>query len=403
MMVAAATMHRVSPVTVLRAPGVARLLVSCLVGRVPQTAIGLLLLLRVRDLGGSYAVGGVAAGAFSIGLALGSPLLGRAVDARGQTRVLQVGAVVTAAALVALALLPEGTAAGPVLAFAFLAGAAHPPLSACLRTLWGTVLPDPRDRHAAFALEAPAQELCFIFGPLLLVSAVAVHSPSAALGLCALILLGGTLTFVATPASRAWRGAPRAGGGVPRPRALRTAGVQTLLLIGLGIGCSFGAIEVAITASAEAAGARGQIGVLMAVWGVGSIIGGLFAARSGAPADRAARVVLLLVALTAGDSLLVVAGPLWALGVALVLCGAAIAPLFTIVFSLAGDLARTGTVTEVFTWLSTGISAGVAVGAAAAGGLAGGAAGPAGGFAVGAVMVGAAALAARLRVGTLAV
>jgi MFS family permease len=396
-------MRPVSPASLLRAPGVARLLVSCLVGRVPQTAIGLLLLLRVRDLGGSYAVGGVAAGAFSIGLALGSPLLGRAVDTRGQTRALQMSAFLTAAALVALALLPAGTQAVPVLALAFVTGAAHPPLSACLRTLWGTVLTDPGDRHAAFALEAPAQELCFIFGPLVLVSAVAVHSPSAALGLCAVILLGGTLTFVATPASRGWRGSGRRDGALPRPVALAAAGVQTLLLIGLGIGCSFGAIEVAITASAEAAGARGQIGVLMAVWGVGSIIGGLLAARSGAPADRAARVVLLLAALTAADALLVVAGPLWALGAALVLCGAAIAPLFTIVFSLAGDLARTGTVTEVFTWLSTGISAGVAIGAAAAGALAGGAAGPAGGFAVGAVMVGAAAAAARLRVETLAV
>jgi predicted MFS family arabinose efflux permease len=392
----------VSPVAVLRTPGVARLLTSCLVGRVPQTAIGLLLLLRVRDLGGSYAVGGIAAGAFSLGLAFSSPLLGRAVDTRGQTRVLQVGAWVTSLALLALALLPDGTPAGPVLLLAFVCGAAHPPLSACLRTLWGTVLPDADARHAAFALEAPAQELCFIFGPLLLVSAVAVHDPSAALALCAVILLGGTLTFVATPASRDWRGSPRAA-GAPRVRALGAAGVRTLLLIGLGIGCSFGAIEVAITASAEAAGARGQIGVLMAVWGVGSILGGLLAARGGAPADRAARVVLLLVVLTVCDALLVVAGPLWVLGMGLVLCGAAIAPLFTIVFSLAGDLARTGTVTEVFTWLSTGISAGVAAGAAAAGAMAEGPLGPGGGFAAGALMVGAAALSARLRVGTLAV
>ncbi len=395
-------MRPMSPVAVLRLPGVARLLTACLVGRVPQTAIGLLLLLRVRDLGGSYAVGGIAAGAFSLGLAAGSPLLGRIVDTRGQTLVLQIGAWVTAAALLALAVLPDGTSAVVILALAFLCGATHPPLSACLRTLWGSVLPDADARHAAFALEAPAQELCFIFGPLLLVTAVAAHDPAAALALCAIILLAGTLTFVAAPASRDWRGTARPD-GASRPPALGTAGVRTLLLVGLGIGCSFGAIEVAITASAEAAGARGQIGVLMAVWGIGSIAGGVLAARNGAPADRAARVVALLVVLTVCDALLVVAGPLWVLGVGLVLCGAAIAPLFTIVFSLAGDLARAGTVTEVFTWLSTGISAGVAAGAAAAGAMAEGPLGPGGGYLAAAVMVGMAALSAQLRVGTLAV
>ena len=130
-----------SPTTLLRTAGVSRLLASSLLGRVPATAIGLLLLLQVRDLGGSYAVGGVAAGAFSLGLAASSPLLGRAVDARGQTGVLAGGAWVTATALVTLALLPTGTGPVPVVVLAFVSGAAHPPLSACLRTLWGRCSP----------------------------------------------------------------------------------------------------------------------------------------------------------------------------------------------------------------------------------------------------------------------
>ncbi|MCW3013564.1 MAG: transporter [Solirubrobacterales bacterium] len=394
-------MRSVSPVAVLRTQGVARLLGSSLLGRIPSTAIGLLLILRVRDLGGSYAVGGLAAGAFSLGLAASSPLLGRAVDTRGQTRVLQLGAWVSALALVALALLPDSAPAAAVTVLAFVCGAAHPPLSACMRTLWGSVLPDADARHAAFALEASAQELCFIFGPLLLVSAVAVHDPSAALVLSAAILLAGTLAFVATTASREWRGVVHADGAV-RARALDAAGVRTLLVVGAGMGCSFGAIEVGIAASAEAAGSRGAIGILLAVWGVGSIIGGVWAARHGAPADRAARIVTLLLVLAACDALLLAAGPLWALGLALTLCGAAIAPLFTIVYSLAGDLATGGTVTEVFTWLGTGLSAGVAAGAAVAGVLVEGPMGPSGGFVVAAVMVAGAGLAARVRVRTLA-
>ncbi len=389
-----------SPVAVLRTHGVARLLGTSLLGRVPSTAIGLLLLLQVRDLGGSYALGGITAGTFSLGLAVGSPWLGRLVDARGQTLVLRSGAWVTAVALVALAALPAGVAAWPILLLAFVVGAAHPPLSACLRTLWGTVLPDADARHAAFALEASAQELCFIFGPLLLVSAVATEDPGAALVVSAAILLVGTLAFVATDASRQWRGVVHADGAV-RARALDTGGVQTLLAVGVGMGGSFGAIEIGIAASVEAADAKGAIGLLLALWGVGSIAGGVWAARSGAPTDRARRVVVLLLVLAAGDTLLLAAGPLWVLGAVLVLCGAAIAPLFTIVYALAGDLAARGTVTEVFTWLSTGISVGVAAGAAGAGIMAEGPLGADGGFAFGALTVAAAAAVAGVRVRTM--
>lgn len=390
-----------SPVSVLRTHGVPGLFASSLLARVPATAIGLLLLLHVRDLGGSYAVGGLAAGAFSLGLAASSPLLGRAVDLRGQTRVLTAGAWVSASALVGLALLPDGSGAVSVVALAFLSGAAHPPLAACLRTLLGTVLDNAEARHAAFALEASAQELCFIFGPLVLVSAVAVHDPGTALALSAAILLIGTTAFVATQASRDWRGPVRVAGS-PRLRALDSSGVRTLLAVGAGMGVSFGAIEVGLAATAEAAGDKGAVGWLLAVWGVGSILGGALAARAGAPANRARRIVELLVVLAACDTLLLLAGPLWVIGAVLVLCGAAIAPLFTIVHSLAGDLARTGTVTEAFTWLATGIAAGVAIGAAAAGVLVKGPLGVGGGFGVAALTVGAAALGARVRAPTLA-
>ncbi|WP_354697534.1 hypothetical protein DSM112329_03167 [Paraconexibacter sp. AEG42_29] len=390
-----------SPVAVLRTHGVARLLGASLLGRVPATAIGLLLLLQVRDLGGSYAAGGLAAGVFSLGLAASSPLLGRAIDARGQTGVLRFGAWTSGAALVAVALLPHDWPLWPVMALAFVIGATHPPLSACLRTLWGTVLPDADARHAAFALEASSQELCFIFGPLVLVSLLAVHDPAAALVVAAVILVVGTTLFVGAQASRDWRGTPPAPGAV-RVRALSAPGVRTLLIVGGGMGASFGAIEVGIAASAEAAGSRAATGALLAVWGVGSILGGIAAARHGAPADRAAAVVLLLAVLSACDALLVgAASSVWAIGAVLVLCGAAIAPLFTIVYGLAGDLALPGTVTEAFTWLGTGISAGVAAGSAVAGALASTDLGPSACFAVGAAAVVAAALSAQVRVRTL--
>src|SRR6187397_2193408 len=93
---------------VLRTPGVPRLFGASLVGRIPAGALGLLLILRTRELGGPYALGGAAAGALAAGMAFGAPLLGRRVDVRGQTGVLALGAALSTGALLALALLPEG-------------------------------------------------------------------------------------------------------------------------------------------------------------------------------------------------------------------------------------------------------------------------------------------------------
>src|SRR4029453_17889433 len=88
---------------VLRTPSVARLLSSAVVGRMPTAMAGLALVLLVREGGGSYAVAGMVAGAYSMALALTSPLLGRLVDRVGQTRVLVGCAVASAVAFVALA------------------------------------------------------------------------------------------------------------------------------------------------------------------------------------------------------------------------------------------------------------------------------------------------------------
>src|SRR5215210_2180362 len=93
----------------LSTPGVARVFGASMVGRVPAGALGLLLILRARELGGGYADGGLVGGAFAFGLGAAAPLVGRVVDARGQTRVLVAGAAACAGALGALALVPAGT------------------------------------------------------------------------------------------------------------------------------------------------------------------------------------------------------------------------------------------------------------------------------------------------------
>jgi MFS family permease len=143
---------------VLRTPGALSLFASSCVARLPMGALGLLLVLHTEQLTGSYAAGGLAAGAYALALGISNPALARIVDRRGQTLVLQAGAPVAAAAIVVVALLPGSAPTAPIVACAVAAGLTQPPTGACMRALWPELLDTPDRRHAAYALEGAALE-----------------------------------------------------------------------------------------------------------------------------------------------------------------------------------------------------------------------------------------------------
>jgi MFS family permease len=370
----AAPVARVPLRAVLRAPGFAWLFGASMVGRVPAFAIGLVLVLRTRELTGSFAAGGVVAGVNALAMCVSAPVLGRLVDRRGQVPVLSACAALSTAGMLALGLLPHSAGIGAAAACAVATGVGFPPLGACLRAALPALLPDRERRHAAFALESAVTEVTYVAAPLLVAVSIAVGGTRTAALVCAALAPLGVAAFVSHPAARSWKAdadAERARGG-----ALRAPGVRSLLFIFALVGTTFGAVEVAVPA---AAGAR-TAGFLLALWGAGSLAGGLIAARAAAPADGARRLRRLLVALAAGHLLLVpAAGPV-ALAALLPAAGLAIAPTFACTFALVEDVAPSGTLTEAYTWLSTGIGAGIAAGAALAGTLAE-SAGPAAAFA----------------------
>jgi MFS family permease len=171
----------------------------------------------------------------------------------------------------------------------------------------------------------------------------------------------------ALPASRTWR--PLEVHSEHRRAALRSGGLRTLVLVLALVGVLLGAVEVAIPAVARAADAQGATGPLLALWGLGSMIGGFAAARAGGLHGR--RVLgVLLVALAAGHLLPAAGGGLVLLGALLVLAGLPLAPAFAAIYALVDEVAVPGTVTEAFAWLTTAIAVGIAGGAAAGGALA---------------------------------
>jgi predicted MFS family arabinose efflux permease len=189
----------------------------------------------------------------------------------------------------------------------------------------------------------------------------------------------------------------RAGGAAG---ALRSRGVRTLMLVFALLGATFGSVEIAVPVAAEAAGHAGAAGLLLGVWGLGSLLGGLAAARAGAAPDPVRRLTGLLAALAGGHLLLTIPlGPL-PLAALLLLAGLALSPAIAVAYAMVEGLAPAGTVTEAYTWLSTGIAAGLAAGAALSGALAE-AHGAGAAFALAGAACAAGALAGLLKRGTL--
>jgi MFS family permease len=352
---------------VLRLPGVLPLFVAACVGRLPMGALGLLMILRTHDATGSFARGGLVAAAYTLAMGFSNPALARLVDRTGQTLVLRAGALISCGALVAFALLPDAAPAGAFIGCAIVAGAAQPPIGACMRALWPVLAPDPDTRHAALSLESVALEVIYISGPVLIVGGIGSFSVTAALFVCAFVLLAGDLAFSAHPASRAWRAPEHAERHLAG--ALRGPGVRVLIAVFALCGLAIGAVEVAVPATLEPLGDTELTGPLLGLWGVGSLLAGVAVARAGAASDPPRRLAAMLAAWGAAHAALALGTGAFSLGVLLFLAGLSIAPTLVVSNSMLDVLAPAGTLTEAFTWTTAGMTAGIAAGAALAGAI----------------------------------
>jgi MFS family permease len=354
---------------ILSSPGARPLLASSIVARLPLAMFSIALLVNAQRQTGSFAVAGVVSAAYAIFSAVSAPLLGRLVDRFGQTAVLICGATLVAASLVATGLLPAGSPPVVLVALAAATGLATPPLEACIRTLLPVIVSD-RDRlPALFTLESTTLELTFVFGPPLALGLGTIWCSGGALAVSGLVMLAGTLAFAAQPASRRWRPSPS--DRRPRGGSLRSRAMRTLVLILLGTGAVYGATEVGVTAAARALGSTAATGPLLAIWGLGSLLGGIAATRRGGGARRAGGLMQLLAALAAFHAALaLVTGSVVAIGAVILLAGATIAPSEASIAAMVDRAAPARAHTEAFSWLFTASLVGAAVGAAVAGWLA---------------------------------
>jgi MFS family permease len=327
--------------------------------------VPLALLLMVQQQTGSYAVAGLASATLGIASAVMAPVLGRLADRRGPRSILLAQAAAYPLLLALLIAVVLGS--GPVwlvLAASALAGASTPLVSGTVRALWSRV--DERVRGTAFALDATATELVFVVGPSLVAVLAVAATPALAVGLAGVLALFGALGVATSRATRSY--VPVTGPRTGMFATVLAPGMPRLLLSGSALMLGFGALEVAIPAFADAAGSPGLSGLLLAVWSLGSVAGGLWFGARVLSTSLPRQYRLLLLGVTIGLAPLAWVSSPWALGVLLFLGGTAIAPTLTVQNTLVGTMAPVHATTEAFTWLST-----IAVGASAIGAAVGGA------------------------------
>jgi len=347
--------------TLLRRPYVLRLLTGSLVGRMPSAMAALAIALSVREAGAGYRLVGVATGVFAVAGAIGGPLLGRMVDRTGQPRVLVASAVVSGLGYVLLALAP-GSVYGSLVG-AVVAGAAAPPLEPCLRALWPELVAEGQVQ-SAYAVDAGAQEVVFIAGPLAVAGVAALGPAPLALWLAGGLGLLGSLVMATARPSRDWRTRTR---DVHWLGPLRSPGLLLLLGALFGAGWALGGFNVFSVAYAEQHSVPGGAGLLMALSAFGALLGAVAYGTLRWTADAPLKAVALCAGMAVAYWLVaLVPGPA---GVCLVAAGTGVffAPLLTVSFGLVGELAPDGTVTEAFAWLVTLIGAGIAAGSAVSG------------------------------------
>jgi MFS transporter len=352
---------------VLRLPGVRSLFACSCLGRLSMGALGLLMILQTHELTGSFASGGLVAASYTIALGASNPALARAVDRAGQTLVLRTGAVVSASAMAAFATVGD-VPVPALMGIAAVAGAAQPPIGACMRSLWPVLAPDADLRHAAYALEGAAGEIIYILGPVVIVGVIGAWSLEAALLTCSATVLVGDWLFSFHPASRGWR--PPALAERHLLGALRGPGVRVLIGAFALCGLAVGAVEVGVPATLEPLGKESLTGLMLGLWGLGSLATSFLVARAGAAGNPPRRLTVLLLAWGATHAAIALATGLLSLGALLLLAGAAISPVLVYANGMLDQLAPAGTLAEAFTWTTTGLTAGIALGAALAGVLA---------------------------------
>ncbi|WP_374985468.1 MFS transporter [Streptomyces fradiae] len=349
-------------------PGTLGFSAAGLIGRMPLAMMGVGVLTMITELTGRYGLAGLLTGTLALSAALLGPQVSRLVDRYGQRRVLRPAALVSVAAAGALVLCAQAGAPEWTLFVSAAAAGCVPSLGAMTRARWAEILRGrPQDLHTAYSLESIVDELCFIMGPPMSIGLSVVWFPAAGPVLAGVFLLAGVWWLTAQRATEPAPHPVERHHAAARTSALRSPGLQVLVVAFVATGAIFGAVDVVTVAFAEEQGHKRASSLVLAVYAGGSCLAGAVFGMlrlKGAPARR---WVVGVLAMAVSMIPLQLAGNLTLLAVALFVAGLAIAPTMVTTMALVEAHVPRGKLTEGMTWTGTGLAVGVALGTSVSG------------------------------------
>ncbi|QDZ15736.1 MFS transporter [Humibacter ginsenosidimutans] len=344
------------------------------IARFPYAMIVVGVLTLIVTMRHSLALGGLVSACVGLGTAAVGPLIGAAADRFGQRRVVLAAGIANGITLLLIAWAASAAPDAIVLAVALLIGATAPQVSPLSRSrlvgIISTRMPVGRRAgilNSTFSYESAADEVTFVFGPVLVGALATTVGPQAAVIGAALLEFVFVTAFALHPTSRlaAHETAVRERepvGALLRPPLL-------VLIIGsVGVGLFFGAMLTSLTAIMTVLGSADQSGLMYGAMGVGSAAFALGVALFPARFTLRARWLTFAAVLFIGAGLFaLLSGSIGGILTALFLAGIGVGPTLVTLYSLAAVRSPAGRSATVMTMLGSGI----VVGQAAASGIVG--------------------------------
>jgi predicted MFS family arabinose efflux permease len=346
---------------VLSVPAMRQALALGILVRIPIFAGGVLLTLHVvQTLHCNYGAAGLVTAAATMCVAVSGPWRGKLLDSKGLRRVVLPSLIVTA---ICWSIAPFVDYL-PLLLLSALAGLFVVPTFAIIRQAVIVAVPES-DRRTALSLDAVAVELAFMIGPIAGVWAATIWSTSWVLfGIEMLGVLAGFGLWLVDPALHADRReidavehemVSRKAWFRPQFLAMCAAAAATTIVLS---GC-----DIAFVAALREFGKVYMIGPVLAIWGLGSVIGGLVYGIL----HRSVSAFLLLGGLSVATIPIALAPSVWPLAGLGLVAGVMCAPTITATVDQLSRVVPEAARGEAIGWHGSAMTAGSALGAPVAG------------------------------------
>lgn len=347
----------------LKTPGVARIISAQLVARFPFGMLSLAFLLHIEQITGSYGAAGLVLAATSVGQAIAGPLTSRFMGRWGMRPVITATLIFCVAMVTIIAVVPMSVPMYMIVGA--LSGLSMPPIQPAVRTIYPKMV-NSRQLTPLFSLDATAQEIIWVVGPVVTTFVSTQIGTVWGILLAVFFMVGGGIWFLASPELgrvRIPRSKRKLGAVLRRPPVLLATGVG-FLLVGA---CA--AVEAAVVATFGHGGA--EAGIVLAIFSIGSIAGGLGMGHVPiGPWSTARRMLIVFVGMGLAAAVMALSTNnevFWWLSGALFIAGIGIAPALAVLFGIVSASVKFSDTAEAYGWVGTGQLIGAALGSAAAG------------------------------------